>query len=250
MNARHTFTVSPDFNTRCLSGWFIFNTWLQKALDTPIHFEVHDDFESQRSAITAQQIDLIYANPYDAASLIRQYGFIPVALPEGRPDEAVIVARKDLGAAAIEDLSPGIRVASTDDPDVHMMGMIMLEPADLDSGNIELTRRDNYVLVAKDLLKGQADIGFFLAETFDELSATIQGQLQVLVRSQISVIQHMFLIAPAMKAHAPALQGLLTGMRDNDRERLILDDIGIPAWQAAEREDAEFMIDLMDTLVD
>jgi phosphonate transport system substrate-binding protein len=41
----------------------------------------------------------------------------------------------------------------TEDPDVHMMGMIMLEPGDLDTSNVEMVPCDTYVLVAKHLLQ-------------------------------------------------------------------------------------------------
>ncbi len=44
------------------------------------------------------------------------------------------------------------------------MGMIMLEPADLDVGNIVPVLADSHVLVAKHLLKGEADAGIILAE--------------------------------------------------------------------------------------
>ena len=33
------FSISPDFNADQLSQWFIFNTWMQRALARPIHFE-------------------------------------------------------------------------------------------------------------------------------------------------------------------------------------------------------------------
>ncbi|WP_306306128.1 hypothetical protein [Methylomonas koyamae] len=55
-------------------------------------------------------------------------------------------------------------MAFTDDPDVRLMGMIMLEPADLDVGNIVPVLADSHVLVAKHLLKGEADAGIILAE--------------------------------------------------------------------------------------
>ena len=69
-------TVSPDFSPDHIFGWYHFNTWLQQNLDTRIHLELYSDFESQREAILSDQIDLIYANPYDASMLVREKGFI------------------------------------------------------------------------------------------------------------------------------------------------------------------------------
>lgn len=244
------FTVSPDFNMKHMSGWFIFNTWLQKSLGEAIHFEPYENFESQRQAIEAGSIDLIYANPYDASMLVREKGFVAVARPCGKADEALIAVRADSPVRAVEDLKPGARISTTDDPDVHMMCMIMIEPADLKRDNVALRSRDNYVIVAKDLIKGQADAGFFLAEMFGDLSEVIRKQLRVLVRSQIHVVHHMFLVAPHLAGRSTEITALLEGMGNAPAGRRILADIGIPGWERAEREDVEFMIDLMSTLVD
>lgn len=244
------FTVSPDFNMKYMSGWFIFNTWLQKALGESIHFEPYEDFESQRQAIADGKVDIIYANPYDASMLVREKGFVAVARPRFKADEALIAVRDDSPAAAVEDLAPGSRIATTDDPDVHMMCMIMLEPADLDRGNIQVTAKDNYVLVARELLKGEADAGFFLAETFVDLSDMIRKQLRVLVKSQIHVVHHMFLVAPGLADKGAEIARLLTCQGESDAGKRILSDIGIPGWDPVESEDVEFMIDLMSTLVD
>jgi phosphonate transport system substrate-binding protein len=244
------FTVSPDFNMKHMSGWFIFNTWLQKSLGEAIHFEPYENFESQRKAIDAGSIDFIYANPYDASKLVRENGFIAVARPLNKSDEALIAVREDNPVKSIEDLQPGVRISTTDDPDVHMMCMIMIEPADLKRDNVVLQSKDNYVVVAKDLLKGQADAGFFLAEMFTDLSEMIRKQLRVLVRSQIHVVHHMFLVAPHMASRSTELTTLLEGMGNNEAGQRILGDIGVPGWEHVENEDVEFMIDLMSTLVD
>ena len=80
------FTVSPDFNTKHLAGWFVVNTLLQRQTGEGIHLETFDDFESLHAATAADQIDLIYANPFDAARLVRDHGFVALARPHGRPD--------------------------------------------------------------------------------------------------------------------------------------------------------------------
>ena len=129
------FTVSPDFAPDRISGWFIFNTWLQKEIDEHIHLELYTDFASQRADIAAGKIDMIYANPSDAALLVREKGFVGVARPVALSDEAVVVVPADSPVQHVEELAPGTRVAATDHPDVRMMGMIMLEPADLGRDN-------------------------------------------------------------------------------------------------------------------
>ncbi|MGR9044942.1 MAG: PhnD/SsuA/transferrin family substrate-binding protein, partial [Gammaproteobacteria bacterium] len=181
------FTVSPDFTPDHLSGWYIFNTWFQKQTGLAIHLEMYDEFNAQRKAIADNTIDLIYANPYDAAMLVREKGFLPLVKPKEVSDEAIIAVNAENPIDDVAQLSAGVRLAYTDDPDVRLMGMIMLEPGDLNESNIQHVPCDTYVLVAKHLLRGDADVGIFLAEAFDGLSAIIKKQLKILVHSQIGV---------------------------------------------------------------
>lgn len=242
------FTVSPDFTPDHLSGWYIFNTWLQKHTGEAIHLEMYNDFQSQRSAIQADKIDLIYANPFDAAMLVREKGFLPLVKAEGAADEALIVVHAENKLADVAELMPGTRVTYTDDPDVRLMGMIMLEPGDLDATNIVPVLADNYVLVAKHLIKNEADVGIFLAEAYDSLSAMIQKQLKVLVRSQISVIHHALMIGPKLQNRRDEIRQLLIDMPNDEKGPGVLSSLGFKAWQMVDDEEMEFMIDLMDTL--
>lgn len=242
------FTVSPDFSPDHLSGWYIFNTWLQKQTGEAIHLEMYNSFQSQREAIQADKIDLIYANPFDAAMLVREKGFLPLVRAEGVSDEAVIVANAANPINDVVELKPGTRVAFTPDPDVRLMGMIMLEPGDLDAGNIVPVEADNYVLVTKHLLRNEADVGIFLAEAYDDLSTMLKKQLKVLVRSQISVIHHGLMIGPRLQSRRDEIRQLLVNMTSDEKGPGVLKNLGFNGWQAVEDEEMEFMIDLMDTL--
>ncbi|HMW23091.1 MAG TPA: phosphate/phosphite/phosphonate ABC transporter substrate-binding protein [Burkholderiaceae bacterium] len=244
-------TVSPDFSPDHIAGWYVFNTWLQRQLGVRIHLELYDDFDTQRKAIAADQVDLIYANPYDASMLVREKGFAAVAAPCERPDEAVIAVPAESAVQHVEDLRPGTRVAVTRDPDVNLIGMIMLEPADLKRESVVLQQANSYVLVAKQLLQGKADCGFFLKEAFDDLSGPIRRQLRPLVTSQISVVRHVLMAGPRMREHLPRLTELLLQMHSGaaDSGARVLEALGLKAWESQDQEDTEFMIDLMDTLM-
>lgn len=243
-----TLTVSPDFSPEKLAGWHIFNTWLQRELDVDCHLEMFGSFAEQRAAIAADKIDLIYANPYDAAMLVREKGFVAVSHPMGLPDEAVVAVAASSTSHSVEDLKPGVKVASSGDPDVSMMGMILLEPADLNAGNVTTETCDSYVLVAKQLMTGTADVGIFPARAYDGLSSMVRASLRPLVRSEISVIRHMLLACPNAAALVTPLQAALTEMATNEKDVAILRDLGFAGWEASSQEDVEFMIDLMNTL--
>ena len=242
-------TVSPDFSPTHLSGWHIFNTWLQKSLGEGVHLELYDSFESQREAILADKVDLIYANPYDASVLVREKGFLPAVKPQGKSDEAVVAVNANHPATSVEDLQPGVMVASTADPDIHMMGMIMLEPADLNADKIIHKGCDSYVLVAKAMLRGESDVGFFLEEAFNDLSNTVRNQLRALVSSQIQVVHHALMVGPRLTERQQEIRDVLLKMGDESKGRVVLEGLGLESWEAMDDEEVEFMIDLMSTLV-
>lgn len=241
-------TVSPDFSPQHIFGWYVFNTWLQKELQIGIHLELYTDFESQRQAILNDQVDLIFANPYDASMLVREKGFTAIARAQGMRDEAIIAVSAESEVKSVEDLLPGIRFVSTEDPDINMMGLIMIEPANLTAENIIMQQVDSYAIVAKKLLLGDADAGFFLKEAFNNLTSLTQKKLRILIESKIDVVHHSFLVGPKLKEHCFDIQQMLIAMRNSEKGRGVLDSLGFSAWEEVSEEDTEFMIDLMDTL--
>src|SRR5690606_26260771 len=151
----------------------------------------------------------------------------------------VIVVAADSDVDKVEDLKPGAKVALTDDQDVNMISMMMLEPAELNKDNVDFSNQDNYVLVAKQLMNKKADVGFFYKAAYDELSGMIKSQLKPLVTSEISVIKHMFLVSPRFKEHHAALQEALVTMSDDDKGKQIVTDLGFEAWDKQTQEETE-----------
>jgi phosphonate transport system substrate-binding protein len=241
-------TVSPDFSPDHIFGWYHFNTWLQQNLDTRIHLELYSDFESQREAILNDQIDLIYANPYDASMLVREKGFIAIARPRGISDEVVLTVNAESAFEEVEDLEQGLRLISTEDPDINMIGYILIEPANLTVDNTTMQQVDTYPIVARKLLRGDADAGFFLRDAFNDLTRLTRNNLRVLVESDISVIHHSLLVGPKLKQQSLDIQQMLLSMFDNKKGRDVLTSLGFAAWEAVDEEDTEFMIDIMDSL--
>ena len=240
--------VSPDFKPGRISGWYIFNTWLQKQLDEKIHLELHQSFDEQLAAISASQVDIIYANPYDISRLVRDEGFIPIVKPYAKPDEAVVVTSADREINSIQDLPVTATIAQTEARDVNNIGMILLEPADIAHETAQFVACDSYVMVAKNLLNGKADAGFMLAEAFGELSGLVAKQLKPLVSSQIHLIHHALLLGPRLAQYQDALTNFLVDMNNNEKGQKILVDLDISHWEPMDQEEAEFMVDLMDTL--
>jgi phosphonate transport system substrate-binding protein len=241
-------TVSPDFTPDHIGGWYIFNTWLQKSLQLPIHLELYDSFHQQRDAIDEDEVDLIYANPFDASKLVRDKGFLPVARPRRSADEAIIAVTESFHANKIEDLKADTTIAQSEDPDVNLICDIMLEPAELSATGQERLVLGSYPLVAKALIKRNADVGFFLVEAYLSLSKLTKQNLRILARSQINVMHHTLLLGPKLQEYRDLLNHHLLTMSTSQKGAGVLDAMGFEAWDNMNDEEMEFMIDLVDTL--
>jgi phosphonate transport system substrate-binding protein len=241
-------TVSPDFVPDRISGWYVFNTWLQRALNIRVHCELYENFGAQHQAIREDKVDLIYANPLDATMLVRDKNFVTLAKAQGVSDECTIAASVHSAVHNIEALQANTRVALTLDQNINLMGMMMLESVDLDESNIVPVSVDSYVLVAKALLNGKADIGFFSKDTRNEFSTAIREQLRPLVTSQTADIQHVLLASPRLVERVPELSEHLRTMSQTQNGASVLEALGFQGWDLLSQEDTEFMIDIIDTL--
>ncbi len=245
---RH-FAISPDVHARDITDWFLLNTRIQRLTSEPFRATTYDDFADLHAAYAAGEVDLVFANAADTATLVRDHGYLPIAGPAGVGDEAAVVVSEDSRLQVLEDARGGLTVAATDAPDVERICRILLEPADVGPDQIALTLKRNYVLVAKALITGEADAGFFLQAAFDELSGGVRSRLRPLIASQIYVVRHCLLAAPSI-THLiePILTGLLA-MPVTDADEALLAGLGAPqGWQAMTLDDTQFMIDLMDAL--
>jgi phosphonate transport system substrate-binding protein len=245
------FMIAPDFAPDRFAGWSMLNTVLQRRSGLGMHLLAPAGAHEQADLLAEGKADIVYANPFDAASMIRSQGFIPFARPAQRYDEMVIASGASSGISRVEDLKPGCRIALTDNRDVKLIGLRLLEPADLTESQIEWVNVDNYQAVARLAIKGEVQAAFFLAEAFASLTRISRSQLQVLVESAIHDISHVLLAHPRLAAEVPRIAEALLSIGSQPGDADVLDALGLPAgFDAMTQEQAEFMIDLMDTLLD
>ena len=112
-----------------------------------------------------------------------------------------------------------------------------------------MSLRPNPVLVAKAVIQGQVQVGFFPQDAYEELSSIVKMQLRELIRSRIYVVRSSLLVSPGI-AHLvePVWKGLEQMSADPANTEL-LTALGAPnGWERLAQEDTEFMIDLMDAL--
>lgn len=243
--------VAPDFAPERFAGWHMLNTVLQKRSGLSLHLMTPVSAAEQAELIAKGNVDGVYANPFDAASMIREAGYQAVARPVDKADEMVIATGAESSAASVEDLKPGCRIALTDNKDVRLIGLRLLESADLTAEDIEWQLVDTYQAAARLAIKGEVDASFFLAESFHSLSRLTQAQLKPLMESKLADVTHVLLVHPRIGDGLDKLKEALLGLTGTPDGQPVLDELGIEkGFEAMTIEDGEFMIDLMDTLLD
>ncbi len=130
------------------------------------------------------------------------------------------------------------------------MGMIILEAAELSLDNVDYKNRDTYVLVAKDLLRGDADVGIFLASSYAEFSPIITESLNPLVSGDIQLVRHALMISPKLAELQTPMRQMLTAEKLSPVAESAMETLKFDRWRVFNQEAVEFMIDLISTLTD
>ena len=246
----HNMLIAPDFSPERFAGWHMFNTLIQKRANLNMHLNIPASHAEQETLIEAGDIQIIYANPFDAAALIREQGYRAVARPIGKSDEMVIAAAVNSDVNHLEDIHKGATVAMADNRDVKLIGLRLLEAVDIEESDLNWDITETYQAAARKVIKGDAQAAFFLAEIFHSFSRLTKAQLSVLIESDLADISHVLLIKDDFPDAQIFIEAILDLHSDDDGKEA-LTELGMPeGFEAMSEEDAEFMIDLMQTLLD
>ncbi|MBB3107153.1 phosphonate transport system substrate-binding protein [Psychrobacter luti] len=246
----HNMLIAPDFSPERFAGWHMFNTLIQKRANLNMHLNIPSSQAEQQGIINQGDIQVIYANPFDAATLIREQGYRAVARPIGKSDEMVIAAAANSDINSLEDIKAGASVAMADNRDVKLIGLRLLEAVDIAEADLNWKVTETYQAAARQVIKGDAQVAFFMAEIFHSFSRLTKAQLSVLIESDLADISHVLLIKEGF-TDTDTLMDAILNLHNDDDGKEALAELGMPqGFEAMDEEDAEFMIDLMQTLLD
>ncbi len=246
----HNMLIAPDFSPERFAGWHMFNTLIQKRANLNMHLNIPTSHAEQETVISEGDIQVIYANPFDAATLIREHGYHAVARPIGKSDEMVIAAAANSDINSLDDIKAGATIAMADNRDVKLIGLRLLEAVDIEEADLNWSVTETYQAAARQVIKGEAQAAFFLAEIFHSFSRLTKTQLSVLIESDLADISHVLLIKDGFP-DTDILMDAILNLHNDDDGKEALTELGMPqGFEAMNEEDAEFMIDLMQTLLD
>ena len=249
-SAPFTFTVDPNYSGKNLPAWFLINTYFQRQTGIPLRFLPHDDFDACRNAVLGGGFDLVYANPFDWVQYVGQGGFQPVAKPRDHFDEVYICSGADSGISSVEMLPEKIRVASASPATlVHMVGLFLLDRAEIDRARLEFTFTGSYQGALKSLLQGQVDVAFIFNEIYDASSRLVRDRLRTVLVSEDAFAFHAFCVGPRLAGQRGQICEILCGMEQDPKGQQLLKDIGFAGFEPVTDEEVECLTALAQEYV-
>ncbi|MCF7971822.1 MAG: PhnD/SsuA/transferrin family substrate-binding protein [Methylococcaceae bacterium] len=241
VDAKLKFAVSLQSNQQ-LTGWYFFNTFLQRRLEKAISVDVNQS--GQISDL--QDNALVFAKPFDACVLIKEHHFIPVARPINDTDEVSIIVSKSNAEKNITDFSGASVVTAMQANFVYLLGRFMCDECELDSSQLQYTYTGNEIKALQMLLKGEADMLFMLKKNYHELSRLSREQTYLLDESETAMAYHMLLVAPEHKDLRQPLIDTLCHLHEDEKGLQVLSDLGMSGWCKPEPDELDMLLILYE----
>ncbi|MCH9699584.1 MAG: PhnD/SsuA/transferrin family substrate-binding protein [Gammaproteobacteria bacterium] len=219
-----------------LSGWYMFNTFLQRKLEKAIHLEQPKLGED----LAHMQTDILFSKPFDACTLIQKNGFVPLARPTTEVDEVVILMRED-DDRDLKDLKKPKVVTASQNSFVYILGRSLCDENDMDSESFDYTFAGNEIKALQMMLRKQADVLFILKKTYDGLSSFARGSTRVVDESETNFAFHLFCAAPYVADSHASFQDVLLSMHNDEQGQQILKDIEIDGWCKPEEGELQML---------
>jgi ABC-type phosphate/phosphonate transport system substrate-binding protein len=183
---------------------------------------------------------LLFAKPFEACLMMKQYGFIPLARPIADADEVVILTRSD-DTRSLSDYE-GVSVGTaTKDSFVYLLGRFLCDENGLDSAKFVFDFSGNEIKALQTLIRKKCDLVFMLKKTYEGLSSFSKNNVRKLDESQTDFACHFFCVAPHLQEQGEALVEVLLEMAQEEQGEKILQDIQIQGWTRPEEGELKML---------
>ncbi|PIT52232.1 hypothetical protein BHC44_08335 [Snodgrassella alvi] len=245
------FLIAPDFPPEFYAGWHFLNTSLQRLIDAPVHLFMASNAEEEQQEIDNDNVDIIYANPFNASKLIRDLGYLPVVRPVNRFDEMIIASAAESEIKSLKDIKPGMSVLCTENYDVKLIALRLLEAVDIEEKDLTWVKSESFSAVARRLIQHEGDIGLFMSSAYHKLTSITRSRLNLMIESKINDLYHVVLLHPRNSGMLETLQNAFSSMNKTVSGEMMLEDLGLhDGFDVLKQEEIELLIDLIETLRD
>ena len=178
------FVVAPDFAPQRMPYLQMFSTLLSKRTGVSVQQTLAMAPNEVEDAIKAGGIDLIYCSPFLALEIYENYGYIPVLRPIGKKacDDVVIFAGAE-SPLTLQTIQKGMKATCPGNLGVKTVPKYMDKKLDL---NLVFETSENLQQAIQKVLRGDADFGLYLHQTFSDLSNLAKSRLKVLDQTDLT----------------------------------------------------------------
>lgn len=217
-----------------LAGWYLLNTYLQRKMKKAIHFE------QSAEHCNGDNTDFLFAKPFEACSMIKRFGFIPVMRPIGETDEVVLLTRAD-DQRALNEYQGACIGTATQDSFVYLLGRFLCDESGLDSTKFSYEFTGNEIKTLQSLIRKKCDLVFMLKKSYEGLSSFSRNNVRKLDESETRFAFHLFCVAPCLKEEGTDLAEVLLGMENDEQGKKILQDIQFDGWCKPEPAEVQML---------
>ena len=208
-------------NSHQMSGWYFFNTYLQRQLERDIRLElIHGAINEQDKRI--ENMDIVFTRPFEATRLLIENRYQPLMCPIEQADEVTLLVRAEDTRKTLSDFQGAKVVTAAPDNFVYLLGRFLLETDPHPTNHLE------YLFSGHDIKALQMLL--MQTETYNGLSSLTKKMLRVLDQSETAFTFHLFCAAPHCTDVGLAISEVLLNMGRDSQGRQILADLGIEGW--------------------
>ena len=200
----------------------------------------------EEAALQVQQAKNAVANARANLALL-------IGKPMGTPLNVDVAVQPPLPAGdayALEQQAlasnPGLRALREK---VHMVGLFLLDKADIDRARLDFTFTGSYQSALKSLLQGQVDLAFVFNEVFEGASRITRESLRIIAQSDDAFAFHAFCVSPRMAQFAAPLGAVLAAMDHDPAGQRLLQDIGFSGFSPVEEEEVACLTALAEEYI-
>ncbi len=214
--------VCPHDTVKNPDNWFFFAQQIGKLSKQVISFQPSMDFKDFHHKMA--YADLIYANPQDSLSLYCDYGYIPLARPQGLYDEVVFIANKKLKGKGLAQLN-NQKIASVTSMIPTALAIKHLHAKNITPRIIE--NRDSWLAVMRAVYTGDCPFGFVYQDFYKSLGNLSKSSVNFIEATLSKTLYHMMLLHPKHKQIANQLQDILFNLHNNPALKAMLQELNI-----------------------
>jgi phosphonate transport system substrate-binding protein len=232
--------VCPHDTVHKPERWYRLEQYLIQRLGIEMQFTISLDATDFQENLGSA--DIVYTNPSDKFAILANKGFVSVARPADKYDEAVFVAHPDITDTSMEALR-GAEIISVTSLIPTKIARHVLQSNGIEMGTIHA--KDSWLSVISGVWNQEANFGIVYKDTYDNLSEQGKGMVNLVTATSEQQAFHTIDIGPKLIDRQDEITQLFLNMHTDEQGKQVLAELEVPQWLPVTPEELSAMERLM-----